>query len=86
MSDITSPSILLPSKRPFDISYQLPLEDISMNPKNLAARLVIAFCCVAPFIFAPALLAQEKPRQILNRRESTTGTAHKRRQETSHRT
>ena len=29
-----------------------------MNPKHLAARLVIALCCVTPFIFAPVLLAQ----------------------------
>lgn len=32
-----------------------------MNPKHMAARLVIAISCFAPFIFAPVLLAQEKP-------------------------
>jgi dipeptidyl aminopeptidase/acylaminoacyl peptidase len=32
-----------------------------MDPKRLAADLVIAFCCLAPVLLAPVLLAQEKP-------------------------
>jgi len=31
------------------------------NPKRLAARLVMTLCCLAPVMFGPVLLAQEKP-------------------------
>lgn len=43
-----------------------------MNPKSLAARLVIALCCLAPFMLAPVLLAQEKPAAPENEKPSAT--------------
>src|SRR5678815_412937 len=46
-----------------------------MNPKRLAAGLVIALCCLTPLMFAPALRAQEKPATQEGDKQSPAKTA-----------